>query len=133
MRRNKLTPNKCAVACWRADVEDLNVDLQDAGPPLVDYPFAGDILMIEIAYHVIGTVSINLWKIWRQRVIGGYNHPEDYKHRISNTDQESNHKWFGCTLSLTPTLPAILIFVFKQDPFLPSAPFSRKCFLVQTA
>ncbi len=56
MGRNKLTPNKCAVACWRADVEDLNVDLQDAGPPLVDYPFAGDILMIEIAYHVIGTV-----------------------------------------------------------------------------
>ncbi len=59
-----------------------------------------------------------------------YNHPQDYKPQISNTDQESNHKWFGCTLSLTPNLPAILIFVFKQDPFLPSAPFSRKCFLV---
>ena len=34
-----------AMACWRASVDDLGLDLGDGGPALLDFRFADDILI----------------------------------------------------------------------------------------
>ena len=45
-----------AMACWRASVEDLGLDLRDVEPALLDFRFADEILMFRTSYHVIGAL-----------------------------------------------------------------------------
>ena len=45
-----------AMACWRASVEDLGLDLRDGGPALLDFRCADDILIFGTSYHVIGAL-----------------------------------------------------------------------------
>ena len=44
------------MACWRASVEDLGLDLCDGGPALLDFKFADDILIFGTSYNVIGAL-----------------------------------------------------------------------------
>ena len=45
-----------AMACWRASVEDLGLDLGDGGQALLDFRFADDILIFGTSYQVVGTL-----------------------------------------------------------------------------
>ena len=84
-----------AMACWRASVEDISLDLRDGGPAPLDFRFAEDILVFGTSYHVIGTL---LHKLVENLAAVGLQLNVD-KTKIIH--QESSHKWLGCMLTTT--------------------------------
>ena len=105
-----------AIACWRASVEDLGLDLGDGGQALLDFRFADDILIFGTSYQVVGTLLDKL--VENLAAVGLQLNAEKTKNltsqaqppaslqtpnglTISIVDQESGHKWLGCMLTTT--------------------------------
>ena len=105
-----------AMACWRASVDDLGLDLGDGGPALLDFRFAEDILIFGTSYPVLGTLLGEL--VENLAAVGFQLNAEKTKILTSQTqpparlqtpngltisivDQESSHKWLGCMLTTT--------------------------------
>ena len=105
-----------AMACWRASVEDLGLDLRAGGPALLDFRFADDILIFGTSYHVIGTLLDKLvenlaavglqLKVDKTKILTSQAQPPQSLQTpngltITIIDQESSHKWLGCMLTTT--------------------------------
>ena len=105
-----------AMACWRASVEHLGLDLRDGGPALLDFRFADDILIFGTSYHVIGALLDKLVEnlaavglqlnVDKTKILTSQAQPPQRLQTpngltISIIDQESSHKWLGCMLTTT--------------------------------
>ena len=108
-----------AMACWRASVDDVGLDLGDGGPALLDFRFADDILISGTSYQVVGTLLDKLVEnVENLAAVGLQLNAEKTKIltsqaqpparlqtpnglTISIVDQESSHKWLGCMLTTT--------------------------------
>ena len=105
-----------AMACWRASVENLGLDLRDGGPALLDFRFADDILIFGTSYHVIGALLDKLVEnlaavglqlnVDKTKILTSQAQPPQRLQTpngltISIIDQESSHKWLGCMLTTT--------------------------------
>ena len=106
-----------AMACWRASVDDLGLDLGDGGPALLDFRFAYDILIFGTSYQLVGTlldklvenlaaVGLQLNAEKKTKNVTSQAQPPARLQTpngltISIVDQESSHKWLGCMLTTT--------------------------------
>ena len=105
-----------AMACWRASVEDLGLDLRDGGPALLDFRFADDIWIFGTSYHVISVLLDKLVEnlaavglqlnVDKTKILTSQAQPPQRLQTpngltISMIDQESGHKWLGCMLTTT--------------------------------